>query len=62
MVVNRKILKKKREFIKAVHHPFIDLNTVMGKVLYNILIVFGIPMKLLRLMKCIRMNPIVQSR
>ena len=54
---------KKWEFIKAEHQLFIDLqasDSVTGEVLYNILIVFGIPMKLLRLIKCIRMNPRIE--
>jgi len=51
----RPILKKKCEYNKAVHQLFIDFNKAYGsvrrEVLYKILIKFGIPMKLLRLIK-----------
>ena len=47
--------KKKWEYIEAVHQPFIDLkkayDSVRRKVLYNTVIEFGIPMKLIRLIK-----------
>jgi hypothetical protein len=47
--------KKKREYNEAVHQLFIDFkkayDSVRREVLYNILIEFGIPMKLLRLVK-----------
>ena len=49
------ILEKKWEYIEAVHQLFIDFtkayNSVSREVLYNILIEFGIPMKLVRLIK-----------
>jgi hypothetical protein len=51
----RQILKKKWENNEAVHQLFIDLkkayDLVKKDVLYNILIEFGIPMKLVRLIK-----------
>ena len=49
------ILGKKWEYNKAVHQLFIDFkeayDSVRREVLYNILIQFGIPMKLVRLIK-----------
>jgi len=49
------ILEKKWEYNEAMLQLFIDLkktyNLVRREVLYNILIEFGIPMKLVRLMK-----------
>jgi hypothetical protein len=49
------ILEKKWEYIEAVHHLFIDFkkayDSVRREVLYNILIEFGIPTKLVRLIK-----------
>ena len=49
------ILEKKWEYNEAVHQLFIDFNkaydSVRREVLYNILIVFGIPMKLVQLIK-----------
>jgi len=51
----RQILEKKWEYNEAVHQLFIDLkkayDSFRREVLYNILIEFGIPMKLLRLIK-----------
>ena len=51
----RQILEKKWEYNEAVHRLFIDLkkahNSVRREVLYNILIEFGIPMQLVRLLK-----------
>ena len=51
----RQILEKKWEYNAAVHQPFVDLkeanDSVRREVLYNILIEFGIPMKLTRLIK-----------
>ena len=51
----RQILEKKWEYNKAVHRLFINFkrasNSVRRKVLCNILIEFGIPMKLVRLIK-----------
>ena len=48
-------LEEKWEYTEAVHHLFIDFkkayDSVRREVLYNILIDFGIPMKLLRLIK-----------
>ena len=50
-----KYLRKKWEYNKAVHQLFIDFkkayDSVRREVLYNILIDFGIPMKLVRLIK-----------
>ena len=49
------ILEKKWEYNKVVHHLFIDFkkayDSVRKEVLYNILIEFGIPMELVRLIK-----------
>jgi hypothetical protein len=51
----RQILEKKWEYNEAVHQLFIYFekayDSVRTKVLYNILIEFGIPMKLVRLIK-----------
>jgi hypothetical protein len=46
-------MEKKWEYNEAVHQLFIDFkkDSVRRKVLYNILIEFGIPMKLARLIK-----------
>ena len=52
-----KYLRKKWEYNEAVHQLFIDFrkasDSVRKEVLYNILIEFGNPMKLLRLIKCL---------
>ena len=49
------ILEKKWEYNEAVHHLFIDFkkayDSVRREVLYNILIEFGVPKKLVRLIK-----------
>jgi hypothetical protein len=49
------ILEKKWEYNETVHQLFIDLkktyDSVRREVLYNILIEFGVPMKLVRLIK-----------
>jgi hypothetical protein len=49
------IPEKKWEYNETVHQLFIDLkknyDSVRRKVLYNILIEFGVPMKLVRLIK-----------
>jgi sorting nexin-29 len=51
----RKILEKKWEYNEAVHQLFIDFkkayDSARREVLYNILTEFGIPMKLVRLIK-----------
>ena len=51
----RKTLKKKWEYNEAVHHLFIDFkktyDSIRRKVLYNILIEFGIHMKLVGIIK-----------
>jgi hypothetical protein len=51
----RQILEKKWEYNEAVHQLFIDFkkayDSVRREVLYNILIEFGISMKLVRLIK-----------
>ena len=56
----RQILEKKLEYDEAVHRLFIDFKkahkSIRREVLYNILIDFGIPMKLLRLIKKMCMN------
>ena len=50
-----KYLRKKWEYNEAVHQLFIDFkktyDSVRREVLYNILIEFGIPKKLVRLIK-----------
>jgi len=50
-----KYLRKKREHSEAVHQLFIDFkkayDSVRREALYNILIEFGIPKKLVRLIK-----------
>jgi len=61
----RQILEKKWEYIEAVHQLFIDFkkayDSVRKEVLYNILTDFGIPMKLVRLIKCVRLKRIAES-
>jgi hypothetical protein len=57
----RQIFEKKWEYNEAVHQLFIDFkkayDSVRREVLYNILIEFGIPMKLVRLVKmCLNEN------
>jgi len=51
----RQILEKKWEYNEAVHQVFIDFkktyDSVRREVLYNILIEFGVPKKLVRLIK-----------
>jgi hypothetical protein len=51
----RQILEKKWECNEAIHQLFIDFKkayySVRREVLYNILIEFGIPRKLVRLIK-----------
>jgi hypothetical protein len=51
----RHILEKKWEYYETVHQLFIDFKktyySVRREVLYNILIEFGVPMKLVRLIK-----------
>jgi hypothetical protein len=52
---SHQILEKKWEFNEAVHQLFVDFkkayDSVRREVLHNILIEFGIPMKLVRLVK-----------
>jgi hypothetical protein len=54
----RQILEKKWEYNEAVHRLFIDFkkayDLVRGEVLYYILIEFGIPMKLVRLITMVQ--------
>jgi hypothetical protein len=51
----RQILEKKWKYNETVHHLFIDFkkayDSVRRKVLYNILIQSGVPMKLVRLIE-----------
>jgi hypothetical protein len=46
---------EKWEYNETVHQPFVDFRTaydsIRREVLYNILIEFGVPMKLVRLIK-----------
>jgi len=52
-----KYLRKKWEYSKAVHQLFTDFkkayDSVRKEVMYNILIKFHIPIKLVRLIKCV---------
>jgi hypothetical protein len=49
------VLEKKWEYNETVHHLYIDFNNAYDsfrkEVLYNILIEFGVPTKLVRLIK-----------
>jgi hypothetical protein len=60
----RQILEKKWEYNEAVHQVFIDLkkvyDSVKREVLCNILVEFGVPMKLVRLTK-MSLNETVKS-
>ena len=55
----RQILEKKWEYNEAVHHLLIDFkkfyNSARTGTFYNILIEFGIPMKMARLIKFVCM-------
>jgi hypothetical protein len=57
VLCNRQILGKKWEYNEAVHQISIDFkrayDSVRREVLRNILIEFGITMKLVRLIKCV---------
>ncbi|KAJ4444213.1 hypothetical protein ANN_06004 [Periplaneta americana] len=53
----RQILEKKWEYKGTVHQLFIDFKNVKREVLYNILIEFGIPKKLVRLIKMCLSEP-----
>jgi hypothetical protein len=59
------ILEKKWEYNETVHHLFIDFkkayDSLRREVLYNFLIEFGVPMKLVRLIKCVEMKHTVKS-
>jgi len=61
----RQILEKKWEHNEAVHQLFIDLkkayDSVRREALYNILIEFGIPKKLVRLIKMCLTETVQQS-
>jgi hypothetical protein len=58
------ILEKKLEHNEAVHQLFIDFkkpyDSVRREILYNIHIEFGIPMKLVRLIK-MSLKPIAET-
>jgi hypothetical protein len=60
----RQILEKKWEYNETVHQLFIDFkkayDSVKREVLYNIVIDFGVPMKLVRLIK-MYLNETVES-
>jgi hypothetical protein len=53
----RQILEKKWEYNDTVHQLLIDFkkayDSVRREVMYNILIEFGVPMKLVMLLKCV---------
>jgi hypothetical protein len=57
IVCIHQILEKKWEYNETVPKLFIDFkkayDSVRREVLYNILIEFGVPMKLVRLIKCV---------
>jgi len=59
------MLEKKWEYDEAKHQLFIDFkkayDLVGGEVLYNILIEFGIPVKPVRIIKCVWLQPIAES-
>jgi hypothetical protein len=59
------MLEKKWEYNEAVHQLFIDFkrayDSVKREVLYNILIEFGIPKKLISLKKCVCLKLIAES-
>jgi len=61
----RQILEKKWEYNETVHQPFIDFrkayDSVRREVLFNILIEFDIPMKVVRLKKFVLMKCVVES-
>jgi len=61
----RKILENKSEYNETMHQLFIDIkkacDSVRREVLCNILVEFGIPIKLVRLTKCVKMKPIAES-
>jgi hypothetical protein len=61
----RQILEKKWEYNEAVRELYIDLekayDSVRREILYNILIEFGIPMKLVRLIKMSLDEPMGES-
>jgi purine nucleoside phosphorylase len=58
-------LEKKWEYNETVHQQFIDFkkayDSVRREVLYNILIEFGVPMKLVRLIKMCLNGTLVKS-
>jgi hypothetical protein len=53
----RQILEKKWDYNGMMHQLFIDFkkayDSVKREVLYNILLEFGIPKKLVRIIKCV---------
>jgi hypothetical protein len=55
------ILEKSWEYNERVHQLFIDFKKVRREVLYNILIEFGVPMKLVRLIKMCLNETLVNS-
>jgi len=61
----RQILEKKWEYNEAVHQLFIDLekayDSVRREILYNILIEFGVPRKLVKLIKMCLTTHIAES-
>jgi len=61
----RQILEKKRVNNEAVHHLLVDFKEAYDSVrredLYNILIEFDVPVKLVRLIRMVYMNPVRDS-
>jgi hypothetical protein len=61
----QQILEEKWEYNGMVHQLFIDFkkayDSVKREVLHNILLEFGIPKKLVRLIKMCLMKPIAKS-
>jgi hypothetical protein len=51
-----KYWRKKWEYNETVHQLFIDYDSVRREVLYNILIEFGVPLKLVRLINKVHID------
>ena len=65
MLCIRKLFENKSEYNEAMHQLFIGFkkacDSVRREVLCNILVEFGIAIKLVRLIKCVKMKPIAES-